>query len=1109
MPQYAAAFEANDIDMALLPDIGDQALKDIGVASVGHRVKLIKAIADLTVAVAVVSTPDSAQAGSGIASRQSTGELEGERRQLTVLFCDMVGFTELASRLDPEVLQQIVRMYEDACAVCITRYEGYVFQRLGDGIVAFFGYPLAHEGEAERAIHAALAIVESFAALRVAEADAGHLRVRIGIATGLVVVSSAEKRAVGETMNLAARLQTMAKPGEIVVNQRVRRLAGGRFDYEDLGEQALKGIARPTPAYRIAGVSAAASRFEAATGDGLAPLVGREHEIGLLMERWEQSLDGESQVVLVCGEPGLGKSRVLNALKLQVQIQGARTLGFQCSPYSTSSAFWPSIDFLERALGFGRDEPPEARLDKLEAMLVEAYGLALDDVRYLASILSIPCEARYGASTLSPQKQKLETIRVLVDMLHAAAAREPTLVLLEDLHWADPTTLEVLDRLVGHVRTSRLLVVLSFRPEFRPRWSEYAHVTALTLPKLARARSAAVVAHLTGGRALPGDMLEQILARTDGVPLFVEELTKSILESGELRLVGNSYEYTPGTQAIAIPATLRDSLMARLDRFADAKEVAQVGAVIGREFSFELLELITAKPLDELLDALRQLTDSGLVFAHGNPPHASYSFKHALILDIAYDSLLKSRRQQLHARIADAIEQRLPGVLDTEPEVMARHLSIAGQTRAAMALWRRAAELAMRRMALIESITHLNKALAELVLLPADPGRDQTELELHASLGTVFMLSKGWAAPEVEKAYQRANELSASLENADDSVWALWGICVFHLVRGDMAHAREIGERLMVLADSTGTRRAQLVAHMLGVQLAMYSGRFDQVDRHWVIAEQRYSEAEDRALVGHYSTDLRLTVRLHGAHVLWIMGLPDQAARLCEEKDGIARSLAHPYSLSWSLTWGAMPHLYRGDHDALEKSVTEGMRIAREHGLAYTEAIGGVALGWLLGQRGKPVQGIAEMRAGLAAFRATGAEIVVPFFKTLLAELLSGSGAEQEAHTLLDEALDQVEQWGERWQEAEIHRVRGLLWANAAGPHDAQAEASLRRAIDVASAQHARGWELRARTALAALLQRQGHNAQARATLEPIVMGFEEGAQTRDLLGARALLNAL
>jgi predicted ATPase len=893
------------------------------------------------------------------------------------------------------------------------------------------------------------------------------------------------------------------------VNQRVRRLAGGRFDYEDLGEQALKGIERPTPAYRIAGVSAAASRFEAATQDGVAPLVGREHEIGLLLDRWAQTQDGESQVVLVCGEPGLGKSRVLNALKAHVETKGARTLGFQCSPYCTSSAFWPSIDFFERALDFSRGEPPEARLDKLEAMLVEAYGLALDDVRFIASILSIPCEARYGASTLTPQKQKDETIRVLVDMLHAAAAREPTLVLLEDLHWADPTTLEVLDLLVGHVRTSRLLVVLSFRPEFRPRWTEHGHVTAITLPKLVRARSAAVVAHLTGGRALPGDLLEQILARTDGVPLFVEELTKSILESGELRQVGNSYEYTPGTQVIAIPATLRDSLMARLDRSAAAKEVAQVGAVIGREFSFELLELIMPKPKGELLQALRQLTDSGLLFARGNPPDASYMFKHALILDIAYDSLLKSRRQQLHARIAAAIEQRLPGVMDTEPEVMARHLSIAGQSRAAMGLWRRAAELAMRRMTLVESITHLNKALAELELLPPEPGRDQMELELHASLGTVFMLSKGWAAPEVEKAYKRANELSASLENADDSARALWGICVFHLVRGELAHAREIGERLMVLADAIGTRRAQLVAHMLEVQLAMYSGRFDQVDRHWATTERLYSETEDRALIGHYSTDLRLTVRLHGAHVLWIMGLPDQAVRLCVEKDGIARSLAHPYSLSWSLTWGAMPHLYRGDYEALEKSVDEGIRIAREHGLAYTQAIGRVSHGWLLGQRGQPVQGIEEMRAGLAAFRATGAEIAVPFFKTLLAELLGCTGATEEAHKLLDQALDQVEQWGERWQEAEIHRVRGLLWANAAGLDDARAEESFLRAIHVASAQRARGWELRARTALAALLQRQGHNAQARSTLGPIVKGFQEGAQTKDLLEARALLNAL
>ena len=1104
MSQYAAAFEANDIDMGLLPEIGEQALKDIGVGSVGHRVRLHKAIAELR--SASPSIPASAPTG-GPTLRCLTGELEGERRQLTVLFCDMVGFTELASRVDPEVLQKVIRAYEDACAVCITRYDGYVFQRLGDGIVAFFGYPVAHEGEAERAIHAGLAIIDLLARLEVA--DVGRLSVRIGIATGMVVVSSVEKGAVGEAMNLASRLQGIAPTGALVVSERVRQLAGGRFVYESLGEPLLKGIHRPTAAYRIVGISEISSRFEAATQEGLTAMVGRKQDIGLLTDRWQQAQSGEGQVVLLSGEPGIGKSRILNALRERLEADGARTLRVQCSPYYTTSAFYPSVDNLERALKYARDETPESKLDKLEALIVGHYGLPRDDVRYFAAMLSIPFEGRYGPSNTGPQRFKDETLRCLADLCEAAARKQPTVMLFEDVHWADPTSLEGLDLLIDRVKSFPLLIVLTHRPEFQSRWGSQGHVATLNISKLTKAQSSAIVNKLAQGKTLPGNLLEQILTRTDGVPLYVEELTKSILESGELKAVGDHYEYTGTSHQVSIPASLRDSLMARLDRYAPIKEIAQIGSVIGRQFSYELIHAVAHGTREELDQALDQLTESGLASRRGTPPDASYTFKHALVQDAAYDSLLKSRRQQLHAKVVNAIEERLPTLRETEPEVLARHLSIAGQTRVAITLWRRAAELAMRRMALVESIAHLNKALEELALLPREPDRDKIELELHASLGTVFMLAKGWAAPEVERAYRRANELSTSIGNADDAAWALWGICVFHLVRGEIDHARAIGERLMVLASASGSRTALLVAHMLGVQLAMYAGHFDKVEHHWATVEQLYSEVDDRSLINHYSTDLRLTVRLHGAHVRWIMGLPDQAAKLCADKDDIARSLAHPYSLSWALTWGAIPHLYRGDYDAVQRSASEGVRIAQEHGLAYTGAIGTMALGWVRAQRGQCAEGIEAMRAGLAAFRATGAEIVVPYFKTLLAELLCGAGNKPEAHALLDTALEQVERWGERWQEAEIHRVRGLLWTSAPDRDSALAERSFQRAINIASSQGARAWELRARTALARLLQLEGQGGRARSALEPILASFQEGTQTKDLLEARELLKSL
>ena len=492
LERYAAVFAENDIDFSNARALSEADLRELGL-TLGHRKNFLAALAALEASTparpanpAAVPTPAPAVdlRPSTDAARPSEA---GERRQLSVLFCDMVGFTELASRVDPEVLRDIIRSYEDACAASITRYEGYVFQRLGDGIVAFFGYPLAHEGEAERAIRAALEIVASLSTLDVSEV--GHLQVRIGIATGLVVVSSAEKGAVGETINLASRLQNVAQPGSIVVSERVHRLAGGAFDYEDLGEQTLKGIARRTHAYRILGVSQAASRFEAATQEGLTPMVGREQEIALLLERWQLAQDGEGQVVLLSGEPGIGKSRILSALRERLEATGAGTLRFQCSPYYVNSAFWPSIDNFERALKFARDESPESKLDKLEALIVTHYGRPLSDVRFIASMLSIPCEERYGALPMTPQKHKDETLRSLVDLTEAAARRQPSVMLFEDVHWADPTTLEVLDLLIDRVRSIPLLIVLTHRPEFQSRWSEHGHVSALNLSKLTRAQS--------------------------------------------------------------------------------------------------------------------------------------------------------------------------------------------------------------------------------------------------------------------------------------------------------------------------------------------------------------------------------------------------------------------------------------------------------------------------------------------------------------------------------------------------------------------------------------------------------------------------------------------
>src|SRR4051812_46338782 len=622
LERYEAAFRENAVDAELLPTLTGDDLKDLGVTLVGHRRRLLDAIAKFQndsapsqAARAPGDHPASIPADDAVSP-------SGERRQLTVMFCDLVGSTALGEKLDPEELRSLLHAYRTLCGDVITRYDGFIARYVGDGILTYFGWPTAHEDDAERAVRVALEIVETVRRASSTE----DLSVRIGIATGSVVVGEAAgvgeqaKLAVGSTPNLAARLQALAVADQIVIAASTRRLVGNAFELTDLGEQDLKGIAEPVHAWRVERLVATDSRFDAHHGPaGLTPLVGRDEEVDLLLRRWAQAQDGDGQVVLLYGEPGIGKSRVLSVLRERLEAKGVQALRFQCSPYSVNSDFWPIIDNFERALRFGRDETAEAKLDRLEALIVTQYGRPLADVRFVATILSIPCEDRYGPLAMTPQRHKDETLRTLVDITEAAACRQPSVLLFEDAHWADPSTLEGLDLLIDRVKAMPLLVVLTHRPEFQPRWSGHGHVGALNLSKLTRTQSAAMVAELAGGKALPKALLEQILTRTDGVPLFVEELTKAVLELGALKDAGDHYEYTGSARAVTIPATLRDSLMARLDCFMPVREIAQIGAAIGREFSYELIEAVAPMPQAQLDEALARLCEAGLAFRRGYP----------------------------------------------------------------------------------------------------------------------------------------------------------------------------------------------------------------------------------------------------------------------------------------------------------------------------------------------------------------------------------------------------------------------------------------------------------------------------------------------------------
>ena len=1110
LSKYAGVLADNEVDFEILPALSEHDLEKIGIP-LGPRKKLLNALAGLRNGAA-------SQARAHAEGGGSFTPAGGERRQLTVMFCDMVGFTELASRLDPEVLQRIIHTYEDLCAVAITRYTGYVFQRLGDGIVAFFGYPLAHEGEAERAIHAGLEIIKSLSTLEVPEA--GRIEARIGIATGVVVVVSSEKGAVGETMNLAARLQGIAQPGSVVVSERVQRLGGGSFHYEDLGEQTLKGISRPTHAYRVLGVSEAASRFEAATQKGLTPLVGRAREIGLLLEHWELARDGEGQVVLLSGEPGIGKSRILSALRERVEIRGARALQFQCSPYYVNSAFYPTIDNFERALRFGRDESAASRLDKLEALLVKHYGRPLEDVRFIASLLSIPCEDRYGALSLTPQRQKDETIRALVDLTEAAARGAPSVLLYEDVHWADPTTLEVLDLLIDRVLRFPLLIVLTHRPEFHNRWSGHGHVTTLNLSRLTRAQSGTLVRDLAGGKALPPNLLEQLLAKTDGVPLFVEELTKSVLESGELRDAGDRYEYSGATRAIAIPATLRDSLMARLDRYLPVREIAQIGAAIGREFSYELISAVSPRSKAELDEALAQLTDSGLAFKRRAIPEAVYTFKHALVRDTAYDSLLQSRRQELHRKIARVVEQRLPAVKDTEPELLAHHYTEAGMIQEAVGYWVKAGHRAVDRSAYQEALDHLATGLGLVPSLPPGVARNKQELQLQTTRAAALQATQGFGGEETGRAYARARELCTELGDAPEVFPVLHGVFLFHMLRGETRRAYDAATECLQRAQNQEQLTPLMFGHRTVGSALLHLGKFAGAAEHlrqlWALveSEHQHSSMVDGLSRGPerlapqpmvYGIHPRTAARAFLSLTLYALGYPNQAQAAAMDALDHAQQLGHLQNLGYALYWSNLTGIQLGDLAAVLGRAERAQALG-EQGFSQWAAFGTFQHGVALAGLGDAESGIAGMKQGLDEYRALGSVLYLPFMQAHLAVALTRIGRTDEAMTTMNDALARAKATQELWFEAELHRLLGELWRERAPD---VAESCFRQALDTAHRQRAKSWELRAATSLARLQRDQAKHEQAHQLLAPVYGWFTEGFETLDLQEAKALLEEL
>jgi TOMM system kinase/cyclase fusion protein len=1043
---------------------------------------------------------------------------DAERRQLTVMFCDLVDSTTLSSQLDPEDYRELVRAYQRVCTEVIQRYDGHIAQLLGDGLLIYFGYPHAHEDDAQRAVRTGLGILDVMGDLntRLQREKGIQLALRMGIHTGLVVVGEMggagrqEQLALGEVPNIASRIEGLAQPNSIAVSEATHRLVQGYFDCQDLGAQTLRGVAEPVHVYRVLQESGARGRLDVAVTRGLTPLVGREQEVGLLLERWAQVKAGHGHVVLLTGDAGIGKSRLVQMLKEHVAHEPHTRWECRSSEYSQNTALFPLTDLFQRILQWQHDETPDEKLGKLEHALSQ-YRLPLEEsVPLFAPLLSLPLpEHHYPPLNLSPQRQRQKTLETIVAILLELAEPQPVLFILEDLHWTDPTTLEFLNLVIEQIPTTSILTVLTCRPHFQPAWHHRSYLTEITVHRLSHAQVEQIVNRITDGKTFPAEVLQQILTKTDGVPLFVEEITKAILESGQLKALDEHYEFTGSLRTLTIPATLQDSLMARLDRLMTAKVIAQLGATIGRQFSYALLQAVAQ--LDEMMlqHELGRLVEAEIVYHRGVPPQATYTFKHALIQDTAYQSLLKSTRQQYHHRIAQVLEAQFPEIAETQPELLAHHYTEAGLLAQAVAYWQKAAQRAIERSAYVEAIAHLRQGLELLKTLPETSERVQREVDMHIALGASLIAVQGWAAREVGETYTRARQLCQYLEDPYQLSPVLWGLLAYALVRAELQTAHALGKELLALAQQVQDAVLLLAAHRaLGATL-FFLGEAASAYKHLAQGLALYDPQQHRAYAFLYGEDGDVVCRSHVSWALWCLGYPDQGLARSHEAVTLAQQRAHPFSLGYALHFAAQYHQLRREVHAAQEYAEAALNLAQEHGFPQFRAMDSILRSWALAHQGQAQEGIEQITQGLRAHRATGAEEGRPCFLSLLAEAHGTLGEPEAGLTILTEALTLMDTTGERVWEPELYRLKGELLLQCSSDNHTEAETCFHQAIAIAQNQQAKSWELRATTSLARLWQCQGKRQEAYDLLAPVYHWFTEGFDTADLQDAKALLDAL
>jgi class 3 adenylate cyclase len=1093
MSEYAERFADNKIDVSVLPYLTDQDLKDIDVP-LGHRRKILAAIAELR--IATQPTPEPPR------SVESKLQLAAERRHVTVMFSDLVGSTAMSTRMDPEDLREVISSYQKCVAQTVRRFGGFVAKYMGDGVLVYFGYPQAHEDDAERAVRAGLELIAVVTSLK----PNAPLQSRVGIATGLVVVGdliesgeARERGIVGETPNIAARLQSIAEPNQVIIAEDTRRLLGNLFEFADLGSKELKGIASPTRTWVALRPRLIESRFEALREGDLAELVGREEELELLIRRWTQAKSGLGQVVLLSGEPGIGKSRLVAGFLQRLASEPYGRLRYFCSPQHTDSALYPIISQIERAAGYAHDDTVKTKLDKLDGLLSQNFASCLDAALF-AEMLSVPNDGRYPKRELTPQQRRRRMLEALTAQLEELANQHPALIIFEDVHWIDPTSLEVLNRAVDAIKILPVLLIVTFRPEFDAPWTGQSRVTNLVLNRLEESEAAAIIARVTGNKVLPPDLVTEIVGRTDGIPLFVEEMTKAVLEA----------QSEIAAPALTVPASLHGSLMARLDRLGSAKEVAQIGAAIGREFSDALLTAVARRPQSELGLALDGLVAAGLLLRQSMPPHSTYQFKHALVQDAAYETLLREPRRALHARILETLEIQFAEIAKNQPELLAQHCDAAECSDKAAVYWRAAGEQAAHRGANVEAIEHFRRALLRNAERSESADRSRAELAILSQLGPALMSIHGWAAPSVGEVLERATNVARQLEASRDLAPPLTSLWLFRYARGELNQSDEISDELFRIAGKLEDPELTLQAHHAAAPLRWVRGHHLEANRHFESCLTLYNEDRDvqhRFLyMGHDPAVCATSVL---ASVKWTLGFPDKAARMEQKALVLARKLQHIPSLAHALSFNAHAQVLRRDFAAVAESAQELLPICQEYKLAQPGALAMIDLGWAQVHLGHIEDGFTRLADGLDQLHRIGVRIWLSRGTRMNAEACLAAkryreGLEQTCH-----AITIANEIGLDGDIPRLYLLQGELLLHTSGGNLEMVESCFRSAVEAAEIQGARGWVLRATTSMAGLLAERGERAQARDRLAAIYADFEEGFETTDLHDARVLIDQL